>query len=140
MSLRMYGIDRVLAKVDIGNSPAGCWIWTAHTNPKGYGQVWFNGAARLSHKVVYEELVGVIPDGHTLDHQCRDRACCNPLHLEAIPHGDNVRRGNAGRYVRTHCVNGHPYAGDNFKVRVDGTRRCLICQRACNRARRRAMV
>tara|TARA_R110001599_G_scaffold171353_1_gene362439 strand:+ start:450812 stop:451306 length:495 start_codon:yes stop_codon:yes gene_type:complete len=29
-----------------------------------------------------------------LDHLCRNRACCNPEHLEIVDNAENIRRGN----------------------------------------------
>ncbi|PWG73550.1 hypothetical protein DF186_22500 [Enterococcus hirae] len=34
---------------------------------------------------------------YDLDHLCRNRICCNPRHLEAVPRKINTLRGKAGR-------------------------------------------
>jgi hypothetical protein len=41
---------------------------------------------------MYKATVGPIPDGMELDHKCRNRACCNPAHLEPVVHSENQRR------------------------------------------------
>ena len=137
-------IERVMAKVDkSGPVPAGaphlgpCWIWFGHLNRTGYGQV--NRGAKegraLVHRVLYEHHVGPVPQGLELDHLCSVRACCNPTHLEPVTHAENVRRGRSAESVReraakrTHCNNGHPYTGDNFRITKDGRRRCRVCNR-----------
>lgn len=72
----------------------GCWEFTgAKTN--GYGVVGAGGGTRtaLVHRIVYMGLVGPIQEGLFLDHLCRNRACCNPLHLEVVTVTENNRRG-----------------------------------------------
>lgn len=79
--------------IDYG-APSGCWIWTGLRNEWGYGTA---GSRGLAHRVMYEQANGPIPEGLELDHLCRERACVNPLHLEAVTHTQNVLRGTATR-------------------------------------------
>lgn len=84
------------------------------------------------HRVVYELVVGPIPDGMQLDHLCRQRACCNPDHLEPVTCLVNVRRG-IGHGSETHCPKGHPYSGENLQIHQNkgGPRRvCKQCRHA----------
>ncbi|MEO1065368.1 MAG: HNH endonuclease signature motif containing protein, partial [Actinomycetota bacterium] len=74
-----------------------------------------DGQTVYVHRLVYEELVGPIPDGHQIDHLCRVRLCGNPAHLEAVEGLENVHRGLAVRY-RTHCRNGHPINEENTYI------------------------
>lgn len=76
----------------------GCWEWTGTKNKAGYGKVYDpanDGKPRMeyAHRVSYREFVGPIPDGHHIDHLCRNHACCNPEHLEPVTHAENMRRG-----------------------------------------------
>lgn len=73
----------------------GCWLWQGEMNRNGYGRVWVNGKRLMSHRVTYELLVGPIADGLVLDHLCKNRACCNPEHLEPVTIRENTLRGNA---------------------------------------------
>lgn len=107
----------------------------------GYGRFVLSSQHRsvLAHRVAYELSIGPIPEGTEIDHLCRNRACCNPAHLEAVPHRVNVLRGDykAGskgrgeqQKAKTHCPHGHPYAGDNLVLQKRGGRVCKVCQRA----------
>lgn len=116
----------------------GCWLWTRAKSGAGYGQLRVAGKVVYAHRFAYELLVGPIPEGLTLDHLCRVRACANPKHLEAVTLRANLLRGtsrNANNARKTHCLRGHPFSGPNLYVRKDGHgREC----RACNTIRKRA--
>lgn len=121
----------------------GCWIWTGAKKGGGYGNV---GVIRVDgtkgnaglHRVVYEHLIGPVPEGLELDHLCRNRACCNPDHLEPVTRSVNLRRGVGvgGRRLplKTHCHRGHAFDEANTWVcKKTGVRKCRACDRENHR-------
>jgi len=145
---------RLMARLErrIMHEPnTGCHIWVGATNKKGYGLAyvkidgkWCN---RSVHKTVYEFERGPVPKGLEIDHLCRNTRCCNPAHLEAVSHRENVMRGAGPSSVRckyaaiTHCPAGHEYSPGNtnyfYSARGYRHRQCRICKHARNKMRDR---
>ena len=95
----------------------------------GYNITKMQGRNYKVHKLSYEVKYGVVRNGLELDHLCRNRACYNPDHLEAVTHKENVRRGYNYQRDKTHCKQGHEFTHDNTYIRTDGgKRRCKTCQ------------
>lgn len=108
----------------------GCIEHTGCRTGDGYGSVWRDGRMVSAHRAMYELMIGPVPDGLELDHLCRNRRCCNPGHLEAVTHAENVRRGELWKVAgaKTHCVNGHPFDEANTYLYPSGKRGCRVCR------------
>ena len=113
-----------------------CWVWQGCRH-QGYGQINTgsrkDGTRRVkgAHIVSYNLFKGEIPNGLEIDHLCRNRACVNPDHLEAVPHQVNTVRSPIvvwkARKARTHCTRGHEYSEVNTHIERDGSRSCRQC-------------
>jgi HNH endonuclease len=151
LSIRTPTLLALLAQIDTSAGPWGCWPWRGALDEDGYGH--FGKATRLAHRAVYEELVGPIPDGHSIDHGCHNRdatcpggrdcthrRCVNPSHLEPVTQGENVLRSTRTmphvNAAKTHCPAGHEYTSDNTYRYRDGRRDCRACRTERQRSQR----
>lgn len=116
--------DRILARSQQDND---CLVWRGASNSKGYGCIAVEGKSQLTHRVIYQELVGPIRSDLTIDHTCRVPLCVNVRHMELVTRAENNRR----KYDhQTHCVRGHELSGDNVRLHQRPThvaRRCRTC-------------
>lgn len=126
------------AQVQYADHP-GCWEWTRHKSGKGYGGLKVNGVTFPAHRIANELAVRPIPEGLTIDHLCRNPACVNPIHLEAVDLRTNILRGISPVAVaarRTTCARGHPFDRQTAHQRV--CRRCQWVRRIYAEANRKA--
>ncbi len=140
----MAGDYRRVESLYMPEPNSGCWLWIGSVLARrGYGRIGVRGKEYLAHRLVYEMLVGPVPEGLELDHKCRVTCCVNPDHLEPVTHLENVRRGESGlvhrqRYLaRTHCPHGHPWTPENTIRNARGHRHCRECLRMHNKGYRR---
>ena len=129
-------VQRFWLKIDRSGGPDACWPWMRFTN-QGYGQLQI-GRRRgqhwtlRAHRVAYHLAVGSIGLGLQLDHLCRNRACCNPAHLEPVTNAENRRRAIPYLKLLTHCPAGHAYSEQAY-ITPRGGRNCRECHRVANR-------
>lgn len=129
-SSQRHSAEAFWARVEKHQSPDGCWLWIGSLTAAGYGHLRRpQGRYDYAHRVAYELMNGSIPDGLVIDHLCRVRSCCNPDHLQAVTHAENVRRGLVPYgVIRTTCRHGHDITQpENVYVAPKGDRRCRAC-------------
>jgi HNH endonuclease len=129
-----------------------CWVWTGGMHNAGYGYLSACGSKVLAHRFVYELVVGPIPEGLDIDHECHNgsgclggtscphRMCVNPMHLAPATRSANVLRGvgsPATNARKTHCKRGHEFTPENIYTHPGrpNHRECAICMREAEAAR-----
>ena len=144
--------DFMQKRIDFVSSPTGCWLWVGVKTHDNY-PIWkTTGQKRTlapraktktvyAHRFIYEQEIGLIPAGLTLDHTCRVRNCVNPAHMDPCTLKENISRGDYGwRTRQTHCKNGHEFTPENTYFdknggRTGGGRRvCRKCVRVAQTA------
>jgi len=83
----------------------GCFVPVSHKlNQDGYFRKRWrceggSDVGEMFHRFIYRAHHGEIPEGHEVDHMCRNRACCNPEHLQALSRRDHLVKTNKERYA-----------------------------------------
>jgi hypothetical protein len=136
-------LQRFFSKVSINqeiawnNTP--CWTWTAHSYA-GYGLFKWLNTNTLVHRLMYAWLVEPLPRQHgfpttsEIDHLCRNRACCNPVHLELVTPSINKQRStnpSAVNKQKTHCIKGHAFDEENTYYRIRNGKQVRDCKTCC---------
>lgn len=110
----------------------GCLIWQGPLDKDGYGSFYLRRINRRAHRVAWFSAHGDLPEGMVVNHVCRNRACVNPQHLQAISATESALRDTTSLgYInsqKTMCPMGHPY-----DVTYGKQRYCSICERAKQR-------
>ncbi len=130
----------------VPNPVSGCWVWGKSLSD-GYGNFRMGHKTHRAHQVSYKLFVGDVPCGLELDHKCRNRACCNPAHLEPVTRRTNLLRSSLTNTflnaIKTHCPQGHEYTVENTYGRPSKSERqcrtCMKAQKAKGRLREAAL-
>lgn len=127
--------SRFYAKLPNDIRPDTCWPWQGYLNCKGYGLFYMEKDDMGAHRAAYKLLVGRIPNGLTIHHKCLNTCCVNPMHLEIVTNRTNWERGTGrnptlANALKTHCLKGHPFSGENLRLGPRGYRNCRTCERA----------
>lgn len=125
-------LKRLWSKVKKGIDEKDCWGWTDSLSKAGYAYFSYGGRKGkkvLAHRLLYEIMIGPIPEGKDLDHLCRNRFCVRPDHQQPASRRENLLRGEtiyAREASATHCPQGHPYDLLNTRF-YKGNRICRKC-------------
>jgi hypothetical protein len=90
--------DKIRSKIEEveGPLPTPCWVWQGGDSGSGrgggYPRMSLNGGTVAVHRVMFTNEYGYIPPRKQIDHLCKNRMCCNPLHLEMVTHRVNQKR------------------------------------------------
>jgi hypothetical protein len=83
----------------------GCWNYVGNDpTPNGYQRAWFKGIRSVTHRIVYIFLVGGNIEKRELDHECCNRACCNPEHLSPVTPKRNCQLRNKRMKSNFHAI------------------------------------
>lgn len=138
----LYGMKQLLRNVQV-DPVSGCWLYIRWRKADGYAHITRNYKVIYAHRYVYEQLIGPIPEGMTIDHVCHTmecptpgklcphRRCCNPMHLQLATGKENTLRSQgpaAMNSIKQVCPKGHPYDEKNTCFR-NKRRYCRTCAR-----------
>lgn len=107
MSAKIYATLRLRLDANSALNRHGCWEWQGARSAKGYGRInmRIDGKHKSlwAHIVAFEEYVRKLLPGEEVDHLCYNRACINPLHLQAVSKTTNLARRRPSGSHKEQC-------------------------------------
>ena len=133
----LYSLSDVLtahAVHALKSNPSDCAAAAEKPACSGLADQFFSDGVLSKQKT---EDAKALCDGCPFKDPCLETALTYPDHAQSGVRGGlsaNERRARiAGRGApgeKTHCPQGHPYSGDNLRIRANGNRACRICSNA----------
>ncbi len=68
-----------------------CQPWRGAVGSSGYGVQSRGGRTLYAHRVAWEANNGPPPEGFHVHHECGNKVCVNPLHLQLVAATDHAR-------------------------------------------------
>lgn len=99
------GIAKFWAKVD-KRGPEECWPWLGQVRWDGYGRFVILRKPQWTHRFSWELHNGrkLVKGEHVL-HSCNNPPCCNPAHLRAGTHQENMEEAQRhGRWLESLAI------------------------------------
>lgn len=138
---------RLWLRLDV--SPCGCWLWNQGVDRDGYPErIRVDGERIRPYRLFYVRLVGPVPEGLQVGHQCHSenlstcpggvacahRRCVNPLDVAPETNGENLLGGHTFQRrnaLAEHCPQRHWYTAENTMMvgPRKASRGCRKCYR-----------
>ncbi len=120
-----------LARVVVEDN--GCWGLTRHRRHT-YASLTWDGVSDKAHRVSFKLYKGEIPTDKVVGHECNNKWCVNPAHLEAVTQLENLAHDPNWNGHKTECKRGHPFTPENTYWQPNQNKRaCKTCRQAHQR-------
>lgn len=117
--MRLPPLERFMLRV---NESDGHWLWKGHLSSKGYGFFCVDKVNTFAHRWAYMLLVGEVPEGVEVDHECLVRSCVNPGHLRLATSSENSQHREGGNQGATSRFRGVYWDRKSRKWRASASR------------------